>query len=201
MRCSPGCGPRCFASNTKWTRIHAASELAARDKGAAAHRLADALVAGYLLGCRWAATRPRAHNEKEFETLQVDRIFLFAIKTMAKQGRYIFRANVDKPFESFLNMLPDFRWVEAMHKKYLELGQKHKDESEDIGETAGETFRSGHVNELQDAIVIALSGRTRRRSPKYLAYLAKNYTNQDTRQIQDQYLQDVDSSSWARSRR
>jgi hypothetical protein len=133
----------------------------------------------------------KKEKDKEFEMLQVDRNLLFAIKTMAKQGRYIFRANVEKPLESFLNVLPDLRWVEAMHKKYIELGPRYKDEGENVEGVTSETLRSGHVNELEEAIAnLYLSGRTQE-ARDYLDYLAKNYPNQYTKEKQEQYVQDL----------
>ncbi len=130
---------------------------------------------------------------KEFETLQIDRNLLFAIKTMAKQGRYICRPNVDQPMNSFLNMLPDLRWIEAMHRKYIELGPKYKEEGEEIGITSGETFRSAHVNELHEAVVnLFLAGHVDE-ARQYLDYLAKNYKDQFTKKVQEYYLKDVES--------
>ena len=135
-------------------------------------------------------------NAKEFDKLSVDRIVLFALKTLAKSGRYVFRLNLDDPMQSFLNMLPDLRYIDAMHAKYLELGKEHLEEGEDPGNTAGETLRSGHVNELHDAIVnLYLAGRVED-ARKYLEYLAVNYKELYTGRIQEQYLQSVDDFVW-----
>lgn len=130
---------------------------------------------------------------KEFEVLQVDRNMLFALKTLAKQGRYLFRANVDQPKASFLNMMPDTRYIEAMHLKYVELGPKHKEENENVEGMTNDALRSGHVNELHDAIVNLYMAGKKDEARQYLVYLAKHYKEQYTNKIQDQYLQDVET--------
>jgi hypothetical protein len=129
---------------------------------------------------------------KQFDLLNTDRIMLFSLATMTKAGRYIFRINLDDPMASFLNVMPDLRYLEAMHNKYLEYGQKHAEEGEDVGQTAGETLRSGHVNHLHNGIVaLYLSGR-KDEARKYLDYLAINYKDLYEGTVQEQYLQSLD---------
>lgn len=155
----------------------------------------------YALSLYWAmygADKGHAlKNMKEFDQTSVDRITLFSLKTLAKAGRYIFRLDLNDPMKSFLNMMPDLRYIEAMHRKYLELGKQHLDEKEDPGNTAGETFRSGHVNELHDAIVnLYLAGKTGE-AQKYLDYLAVNYKEEFSKQVQEQYLKSVEEFVYA----
>ncbi len=133
-----------------------------------------------------------AKNVKEFDILNTDRIMLFSLATLAKTGRLVLRTDPDDPMNSFLNFTPDLRYVEAMHKKYLELGKKHAEEDEKVGDTAGETLRSGHVNNLQSAIVaFYLSGQVDE-ARKYLDYLAVNYKDLFRGTTQEQYLQSLD---------
>ncbi|NLX23205.1 MAG: hypothetical protein GXY55_16260 [Phycisphaerae bacterium] len=129
---------------------------------------------------------------KEFDIVNTDRILLFSLATLARQGRYTFRLNMDDPVDSFLWPTPDFRYVEAMHRKYLELGPKHAEEGEEVGDTAGEMLRSGHVNNLHAAVVsLYLAGR-QDEARKYFDYLAVNYKDPDTKATKRMYLQGLD---------
>jgi hypothetical protein len=133
-----------------------------------------------------------AKNLKEFDQLANDRVMLFALKTLAKSGRVFFRVNLDEPMDSYLNMLPDPRYIEAMHLKYIEMGKKHAEPGEDVGQTAGDTLRSGHVNELHEGIVNLYFAGYLKEAQKYLDYLAANYKDMYSKQVQEQYLQNVD---------
>jgi len=132
-------------------------------------------------------------NLKQPEIISTDRLILFSLSDLVKMGRYAFQLNFQSPMESYLALMPDLRYVEPLHKKYLELGKKHADEDEDVGETAGEMLRAGHVNNLHDAIVsLYLAGREDE-ARKYYEYLAVNYKDLYTHKTQTQYLQDLDS--------
>ena len=112
---------------------------------------------------------------KEMDLLNTDRILLNSLSDLCSQGLYTFRVNLDEPGESFLAAGPDIRYIEAMHRKYLELGRKYAEKGEDVGETAGETLRSGHVNHLRSAVVaLYLAGR-KDQARHYLEYQAINY--------------------------
>ncbi len=144
----------------------------------------------------WAKYGVRQISElqdpKAFDLLNTDRILLFSLATLARQGRYTFRLNMDSPADSFLWPSPDLRYVEAMHRKYLELGKKHAEEGEEVGETAGEMLRSGHVNNLHAAVVsFYLAGR-QDEARKYFDYLAVNYKDPDTGQTKAMYLKGIE---------
>ena len=79
-----------------------------------------------------------------------------------------------------------------MHNKYLELGKIHADEGEDVGQTAGETLRSGHVNNLHTAIVALYLAGQREEAQEYLEYLAVNYKDPYTKRTKPMYLQGLD---------
>lgn len=124
----------------------------------------------------------------EFNLMNTDRIELFALAYLWRQGRYIFRNNVDEPMNSFLNVMPDFRYIEPMHQKYLKLGKVHADEGEDVENKTADIFRPGHVNHLHAAIMnLYLAGRTDQ-AEKYFLYLARNYKDQLTGQTNQLYL-------------
>lgn len=129
-------------------------------------------------------------NVREIDVLNTDRIMLFSLQALADQGRYLFRVSLDDPFRSYLNMMPDLDYVEAMHHKYIELGAKHADEGEDVTGRTAEMLRSGHVNYLEDAIVnFYFAGRIDE-ARAYMAYLAEHYKD-PMGQTQEDYLQPV----------
>lgn len=129
---------------------------------------------------------------KEFDILNTDRIQLFSLATLSKEGRYTFRMNMNDTFNSFLAVAPDLRFIEAMHRKYLEMGKKHAESGEEVGETAGDTLRSGHVNNLESAIVALYLGAKKDDAARYLEYLAVNYKTLYTHETQARYTQGLD---------
>jgi hypothetical protein len=135
-----------------------------------------------------AAKAEQLQKASEFDTLNTDRVQLFSLGNLARQGQYIFRPNLDSPEDSFLDMSPDWRYVEAMHQMCLRLGKKHADEGEKIGDTAGENLKDYHVNTLHSAILgLYFSGREEQAN-KYFLYLAQNYKDQFTGETKEMYL-------------
>jgi hypothetical protein len=131
-------------------------------------------------------------NTKEFDQINTDRILLTSLSDLTAQGLYTFRINLTDPADSFLAGGPDIRYIEAMHRKYLELGKKYAEEGENVGNTAGEALRSGHVNHLHTSIVaLYLAGR-RDQAQKYLEYLMINYKDPYTKETKPLYLQGLD---------
>ncbi len=124
-----------------------------------------------------------------FDLLNTDRIILFSLPTIARHGRYIFRNNVDVPHESFLAMMPDFGYIEPMHRKYIEMGPIYADPEtgEKVENRTAEILRSGHINFLETAIVaLYLAGREEE-AVKYWDYLAVHYPDQFTGKMNERY--------------
>lgn len=131
-------------------------------------------------------------NVKEFDLINTDRIFLFSLALLAKEGRYTFRNNLDNPGKSFLAMSPDLRYIEAMHNMYLEVGPQYAEEGEEVGQTAGEMLGSGHVNNLHAAIVALFMAGHREAAEQYFDYLTINYKDPYTGRTKDIYLKGLD---------
>ncbi|HSW45121.1 MAG TPA: hypothetical protein VLM89_06080 [Phycisphaerae bacterium] len=131
-------------------------------------------------------------NANEIDFLNTDRILLGSLSDMCTQGLYTFRIDLKEPADSFLISGPDIRYIEAMHRKYLELGKKYADEGEDVGETAGDTLRSGHVNHLRAAIVALYLAGHRDEAQKYLEYLAINYKDMYSGKTEGMYTHGID---------
>lgn len=146
-------------------------------------------------GLYWGLYGSRVGDEwedkRESKTLKTDRIVLFSLAKLAKNGRFVFRLNPDNEFRSFLDMTPDIRFIEAMHLKYIELGRKHADPGEDVEGRTSEMLRSGHVNNLHDAIVALYFAGHTAEAQKYLEYLAKYYKDPDTGRTKAMYIEGV----------
>ena len=127
-------------------------------------------------------------NISSFDSLNTDRVLLFSLGDLARQGTYIFRPDLDAPEESFLDTSPDWRYVEAVHQMCMSLGKKHAETGEVVGETAGEMLKDYHVNTLHSVILgLHFSGREEQ-ARKYFDYLALNYKDQFTGHTKEMYL-------------
>jgi len=129
---------------------------------------------------------------EEFDLMNTDRILLFSLAALAKQGQYLFRINLDEPMNSDLNMMPDIRYIEAMHKKYLELGKVHQEEDEVVENTTSELLRPGHVNNLEQGIVALYLANKKDEAQYYLDYLAKNYKHLYKKKTEERYVLPLD---------
>ena len=130
-----------------------------------------------------------ATNVEAFDVLKSDRLQVFSLQKLALGGRLLFRINQDDPMKSYLALMPDFRYTEAMHRKYLELGVKHKEEGEDVENRTAEIVRSGHVNFLHETIVNLYMAGRQDEARRYLEYLAQYYPHHHTGQRKELYLQ------------
>ncbi len=128
-----------------------------------------------------------ARNLKPFDLLANDRVMLFSLADMMKQGRILFRIDPDKAMQSFITLMPDTRFIEAFHQKYLEYGKRHAESEEKdalAGKTTAEVLRSGHVNNLHLAIIALYFEGKKEQANRYLQYLAENYRDTFTNQVQ-----------------
>jgi len=138
----------------------------------------------------------RSAGMKTAETIDIlntDRILLHSLWNIALQGLFRFQIDLDSPADSYLNTGPDVRYIEAMHRMYLALGKKHAEEGEEIGDTAGETLRSGHVNNLRAAIKNLYFAGKREEAQRYMEYLAINYKDMLTKETETRYLEGLDA--------
>lgn len=131
-------------------------------------------------------------NYSDIDILNSDRLTLFGLQEMCKRGRMVFEIDRDQPNQSFLTLGPDLRMVEPMHQMYLALGKVHADKGEKIGDTAGEMLRSGHVNTLEQAIVLFYARGQYALGNHYLSYLRDNYKEEDGT-TKKRYLVDLET--------
>lgn len=125
---------------------------------------------------------------EQFDLVNTDRIVLFSLGQIARQGDYVFRPNLDNPEESFLNMRPDWRYAEAVHQTALRLGKQYPEDGEDVKNTAGETFRDYHINTLQSLLLGLYFAGHKDQAQRYFEYLAVNYPDRWTGKTKGLYL-------------
>ena len=129
--------------------------------------------------------------QHSFNKIRLDRIVLFSLAKLANTGRFILRLDPDDPFNSSLAMMPNVRFIEALHRKYIELGPRYADDDEDVENRTAEILRSGHVNNLESAIVALYHSGRQEKAREYLAYLARYYKKPRTGETNPQYLKSL----------
>ncbi|NLX12938.1 MAG: hypothetical protein GXY44_04685 [Phycisphaerales bacterium] len=171
--------------------------------------ISDRLVAGQKLPIDWrtpwaqslywglygAKQAGGVTNIKPFDLLATDRIALFSLADMMKNGRLLFRLNPEKPMQSFITLMPDTRFIEAWHQKYLEYGPRHSEAEEEdaqAGRVTAEILRDGHVNNLHLAIIALYFEGKKEQANRYLRFLADNYPDPFTRKPKWFYTMGLD---------
>ena len=106
------------------------------------------------------------------------RIIFFCLRNLFLRGHVVFEPFPDRIYLSYLNLSRDLNFIEPMHKAYVTYGPLF-DAGAGSGKPiigAGNTFRSGHVNFLSEAIrLLYLSGREAD-AAHYYAYLQDTYS-------------------------
>lgn len=87
------------------------------------------------------------------DSMNAVRFIMFALENMAMAGQLVLEPDFDRPNRSFLEMLPDYRFIKHMHAAYLKYGREQfADDPEFIPGTAGPNYISGHRNFLMRSI-------------------------------------------------
>ncbi len=119
----------------------------------------------------------------ENDSMNVCRYILFGLALTVKRGNMILEPDFDDPENSYLELLPDARFIPYMHEAYIELGREQfKDDPRYIPGTAGPNYKDGHHNFLSDAIrqLYIEGGKANLDQAKeYYAYLQKYNRNND----------------------
>jgi len=105
-------------------------------------------------------------------SLNTDRLMLFALQKLTFFGRLFFEPDVDDIDRSYIDLLPDLRFVEATHRAFLLIGKKYDPTVKNV---AGEDIRDGHINYLRDAIRLFYLFGEVDKAQHYYDYLRLNY--------------------------
>ena len=136
-------------------------------------------------------------NLNAVDAMNTARFVFFALHNMIQRGRYVLDPNWAKPNQSFLDTLPDPRFVDHLHKAYLEIGKEQDGTDPEFrAGTSGPRYWVGHVNFLQGAIrELFLEGdaASLAKAKEYYAYLREYDLDLDTQQqVKPQYVQPLE---------
>jgi hypothetical protein len=131
------------------------------------------------------------------DAMNTARFIMFALQNTVQRGRYIVEPDFDEPFNSFLNILPDRRFVDRTHEAFLEVGKQQDGDDPDFREgTSGPRYWTGHVNFLRVAIqnlYFEGDARSIARARHYYEYLRDYDLDQETGETKPQYRQPLES--------
>ncbi len=121
----------------------------------------------------YEALKAGAEKTSDITALNTKRIIYGAIQDIFRRGRFVIT-------QGGALVSPDIRFIPILHRIYLELGKNYAEaEGKKWDGTAGETFRSGHINFLRKAIAMYYQyGRTDL-ARKYWKILNKLYPNKE----------------------
>ncbi|MHC4064217.1 MAG: hypothetical protein ACYSUI_06905 [Planctomycetota bacterium] len=111
------------------------------------------------------------------DSMNTARFIFFALDNMVKRGKIVLTPNFDKPNESFLELLPDARFIDHYHETVIGLSKMQfpYDPAVERGEPAG-NYRVGHFNFLTYAVQqLYLQGdeQSLAKAKEYYAYLRR----------------------------
>jgi hypothetical protein len=92
-------------------------------------------------------------NLNPHDSMNTVREILQALRAMVWRGRMILTPDFDQPNRSYLELLPDTRFIPHLHKAFIEMSEAQFGDDPDYapGEPAG-NYRVGHFNFLLEAI-------------------------------------------------
>jgi hypothetical protein len=122
-------------------------------------------------------------NLNPHDSMNTVREILLALSNMVWRGRIILTPDFDQPNRSYIELLPDTRFIRYLHEAYLELSEAQFGDDPDYkpGEPAG-NYRVSHFNFLLDAIKqLYFDGNTKsmREAQFYYDYLRRVNRNPD----------------------
>ncbi|GMU80328.1 MAG: hypothetical protein AMXMBFR47_01990 [Planctomycetota bacterium] len=116
------------------------------------------------------------------------RQLFFSLVNLFRRNRIIFEPYADNVNNAYINFCPDLNFIEPMHRAYLQYGKALATDLAEGEEGAGETFRSGHVNFLEESIrLLYLAGR-KREAAYYYNYLREAYGKRPHGAVETRYL-------------
>jgi hypothetical protein len=121
------------------------------------------------------------------------RIIFFSLRNLFLRGRMVFEPNPENIVRSYLSLSRDLNFIEPMHQAFLKYGPLFDPETRDptasVG--AGETYRSGHINFLTDAVrLLYLAGREAE-ATHYYRYLRETYGTTPTGQVNTNFTKSL----------
>jgi hypothetical protein len=123
------------------------------------------------------------------------RFILMAMQNMILRGRITLWANFDEPFESYLELTPDPRYIPYLYDAYMHIGEKYfKDDPRFKPGTPGPSFMVGFVSSVTTWIqLLYLEGgeKNTKLAEQFYAWLRENNPHPNGA-TQERYLQTLD---------
>jgi len=134
-------------------------------------------------------------ERQQFQALNTERVIYGALQDLFRRGHFMIAA------EGMPIVAPDIRFIPVLNRVYLALG-KEEAAKENIpwDGTAGETFKSGHINFLRKAIAEAYQYGSAALTKKYWKLMTTMYPNPEYAVGMEPYIynyvkEDIQSSS------
>jgi hypothetical protein len=105
------------------------------------------------------------------------RLIFFSLRNLLHRNKLTFEPYTENVNYAYINFGPDLNFVESMHQAYLTYGKMIDPTPEEKG--VGGTYRSGHINFLEESIRLLYFANRKREAQAYLDYLRENYSVQD----------------------
>lgn len=113
------------------------------------------------------------------------RLIFFSLRNLFHRNKLTFEPYTDDINYAYINFSSDLNFIEPMHQAYLNYGQVLDPNPEPTG--VGFTFRSGHINFLQESIRLLYFAKREREAAHYYRYLRENYSQRPDGSIDPQY--------------
>jgi len=130
------------------------------------------------------------------DAMNTARFVFFSLQNLVTRGRLTLEPDFDNPFESYIEMTPDTRFIPYLFATYLRLGKKHFGEHPRFREgTAGPNYHTGLVTSMHNWIeLLYLEGgeANRKLAEEYYSWLRENNPHPDGT-TQERYLKTVDA--------
>jgi hypothetical protein len=109
---------------------------------------------------------------QQFQALNTERIIYGALQDLFRRGHFTLTP------ENVPMIAPDIRFIPVVNRTYLALGREEAAKyNVEWDGTAGETFKSGHINFLRKAIALAYQYGSDKLAKKYWTFMITMYPN------------------------
>jgi hypothetical protein len=135
-----------------------------------------------------------AGQKQAFEALNTERIIYACLQDLFRRGHFVLTP------EGMPMIAPDIRFIPVVNRVYLALGKEEASQNNIPWDgTAGETFKSGHVNFLRKAVSTAYQYGSDSLAKKYWDMMLKMYPNPEYNIGMEAYVfkytkEDIESS-------
>lgn len=119
------------------------------------------------------------------------RLIFFSLRNLLHRNKLRFEPYTENVNYAYVDFGPDLNFVESMHQAYLTYGKMLDPSPEEKG--VGATYRSGHINFLEEAIRLLYFANRKEEAQAYLDYLRENYSMQDDGTLKPLYANTLEN--------